>query len=305
MQASTVIQAAFDRQNMSSSFNNFTRQATSAYYPSSGSIDNAKRVHVDVGRDVSSIDVTLPLNPPIIDPARRPPQPPGAPTGTGRVAGRITDATSGRPIKNALLVISSTDGMQFGDFALTDARGRFAFTNLAPRKYRLRAEAERYFALVYGETRPGSGGGTSIEVADGQDVGIDMSLPPVPRGSAVEGIITDEFGDPAPGIDVEVARKQYAAGRQRLMVHGGMYLSDRRYGTLPHHWTGSRRLLRHRARRRVRRSGRHGRICTHVTYPVRATPGQARRYRSQPARTASTSPSRSFLPRQSPSAASW
>ena len=45
----------------------------------------------------------------------------------------------------------------------------------------------------------------------------------LPRASAVEGTLTDEFGDPAPGVIVQIARKQYAAGRQRLMPMGGRY----------------------------------------------------------------------------------
>jgi hypothetical protein len=55
---------------------------------------------------------------------------------------------------------------------------------------------------------------------DGQDARADMLLP---RASAVEGGLMDEFGDPAPGVIVQLARKQYAAGRQRLMPMGGRY----------------------------------------------------------------------------------
>ncbi len=47
-----------------------------------------------------------------------------------------------------------------------------------------------------------------------------MSLPPA---SAVEGTLTDEFGDPAPGVIVQIARNQYVAGRHRLMPVAGRY----------------------------------------------------------------------------------
>jgi protocatechuate 3,4-dioxygenase beta subunit len=217
-----VIQAATD-QNSRSVLDQSTRGTTSAYYPSSASIEDARVVGVAVGRDVTSIDVTLTLNSPLADPARRQVQPPGAPTGTGRIAGRITDAASGAPIKNAVVTVASTEGIPSGGRTLTDARGRFEFTSLAARKYRLHVEAQRHFALDYGRTRPGDpAGGVPIDVAEGQDVVADMALPPLPHLS-VEGIITDEFGDPAPGIEVTVAQKQYVAGRHRMMVHGGMY----------------------------------------------------------------------------------
>jgi hypothetical protein len=39
----------------------------------------------------------------------------------------------------------------------------------------------------------------------------------LPRTSAVEGTLTDEFGDPLPLMGIQVSARQFAAGRQRLV----------------------------------------------------------------------------------------
>jgi len=83
--------------------------------------------------------------------------------------------------------------------------------------YTLRVEADRFVTLEYGQKRPGETG-TPIQITvEGQDFKADV---PLPRGSAIEGTLLDEFGDPAPSVLVQIATKVYAAGRQRLMPVG-------------------------------------------------------------------------------------
>jgi 5-hydroxyisourate hydrolase-like protein (transthyretin family) len=215
-----LIQAATDRifvLNMGLMPGQKAPDTTAAFYPAASTAESAKAVLVESGRDVSGIDVTLVPNPPVADPAGRPARPAEEPTGTGRIAGRITDRTSGKPIKGARLLLLPRDGVRLTNWTSTDARGRFEYTNLAARKYTLQVGADGFITLEYGRTRPGEAG-VLIEVNDGRDVNIDMSLP---RGSAVEGALTDEFGDPAPGVVVQLARRQYVAGRQRLMPASG------------------------------------------------------------------------------------
>jgi hypothetical protein len=215
-----VIQAATDRAyliNVALTPGQKTPDATSAYYPAATSLENAKAVHIDRGREASGVDVTLTPNPPIVDPAGRPPRPAEEPRGSARIAGRITDATSGKSIKGARLLLLPTEGIRVTNWTSTDARGRYEYTGLAARKYTLQASADLHITLEYGRTRSNETG-VAIEVADGQDVVVDMSLP---RASGVEGTLTDEFGDAAPGVIVQMSRKQYAAGRQRLMPIGG------------------------------------------------------------------------------------
>jgi len=215
-----VIQAATDGASIPIAPGQRPARSSRAYYPSSTSIDNAKAIHVELARDVTGVDVTFTPDVPTAD-SRPRPRPADGASGKARISGRVTDATSGKPIRNALMLLLSVDGISTQRSTATDARGRFDFTNLAARQYTLRATADRYVTLQYGRTRPDETG-VFIDVAGGLDVTADMSLP---RASAVEGELFDEFGDPAPGILVHVARKQYERGRQRLVVRGGMYPS--------------------------------------------------------------------------------
>jgi Carboxypeptidase regulatory-like domain len=211
-----VVRAATDRaylQNTGLAPGQKMPEANNAFYPAATVLENAKAVHVVLGRDASGIDVALTPNPPIADPAGKPPRPPEEPKGSGRIAGKITDATSGKPLKGARLLLLPTEGIRITNWTSTDAQGRYEYTGLAPRKYILQMQADGHLTLEYGRKRPGESG-LPIEVADGQNVAADMALP---RAGAVEGTLTDEFGDPAPGVVVQIARKQYAAGRQRLV----------------------------------------------------------------------------------------
>jgi hypothetical protein len=108
------------------------------------------------------------------------------------------------------------EGPRFSILARTDAQGRFAYLQLEARRYTLSAEAERFVTLEFGQKRPGETG-TQIQLRDAEDFTADFKLP---RASALDGIVLDEFGDPAPTVTVQVARRQYVAGRQRLMPVG-------------------------------------------------------------------------------------
>jgi protocatechuate 3,4-dioxygenase beta subunit len=188
-------------------------EITQAYYPAGETVDSAKPVRVAVGREVSAIDVRLSPAWPSMDPNVPPPPPRPDATGTARIEGRITDAVSGKPIGGARLLLVGIEGMSLTNWKRTDAQGRFEYTQLVARRYRLTVSADRFVSLEFGQKRPGETG-MALEVTDGATVKADVALP---RAGAVEGILYDEFGDPAPGLFVQAARKQFAAGRTRLM----------------------------------------------------------------------------------------
>jgi 5-hydroxyisourate hydrolase-like protein (transthyretin family) len=192
---------------------------TSVYYPAAAAIEDAKYVRVSAGRDATAIDVTFAPPRAVKDPNAPPPPPRPDRNGTGRIAGVVTDATSGKPIRAAelLLVPAPGQGPQITDWIRTDAQGRFAYASLPAQRYTLRFSATRYVTLEYGQKRPGETG-TQIALRDGEDYRADMKLP---RAGALEGTLLDEFGDPAPGVAVQLAQRQYAAGRQRLMPASG------------------------------------------------------------------------------------
>jgi hypothetical protein len=97
----------------------------------------------------------------------------------------------------------------------TDAKGRFEYAALEARRYALRFTADRHITMYFGQTRAGElGTRILIPLRDGEDYRADMKLP---RASAIEGTLLDEFGDPVPGVFVQVSERTYAAGRYRLM----------------------------------------------------------------------------------------
>ena len=184
-----------------------------SFYPAADSIETAKPVTVGSGAEVTGIDLRLARPVPAMDPnAPLPPPRPDA-TGTARIVGRVTDAVSGKPVRHARLLLVPLDGVALTNWKRADAQGRFEYTQLQARRYRLTASADGLIQMEYGQKRPGESG-LAIQVRDDEEFTADVALP---RGAAIEGILFDEFGDPAPGVSVRVARRMFVAGRHRIM----------------------------------------------------------------------------------------
>jgi len=188
------------------------------FYPAADAIETAKPITVAAGRDVTSVDLRLARPAPAIDPTAPPPPPHPDATGTARIFGRVTDAVSGRPVPQARLLLVPLDGVALTNWKRADAQGRFEYTQVQARRYRLTASADRLIQMEYGQKRPGESG-IAIQVRPDEEFRADVALP---RGGAIEGLLFDEFGDPAPDVTVRVARRMFAAGRHRLVP------SDRR-----------------------------------------------------------------------------
>lgn len=151
-------------------------------------------------------------------------QPSAMGEGTGSIAGRVTAADSGKPIRGALVQITIYNNMS-GRFrsVLTDAQGRYELTKLPAGQYNIAAQAGRYLRMEYGQKRPGPAGllnpSQSIALAEAQAfTTADFALTPY---SAIEGNVVDEFGEPAPNVSIHLSQLQYAGGRRRLVSIGG------------------------------------------------------------------------------------
>ena len=183
------------------------------FYPAADSIETAKPISVAPAQDITGVDLRLSRPVPTRDPNAPPLPPRPDATGTARIAGRVTDAVTGKPVRDARLLLVPLDGVALTNWKRSDAQGRFEYTQLQARRYRLTVSADRFVQLEYGQKRPGETG-IAIQVRDGEEFKADVALP---RGAAIEGVLFDEFGDPAAGISVRLARRQFAAGRHRLM----------------------------------------------------------------------------------------
>ncbi len=138
-----------------------------------------------------------------------------AKTGTGRLRGRVQAADTGAIVRRAQVRISSADiGTKT---AFTDAQGRYEFKDLPAGRFSLSVSKSGFVTMQYGQSRPFEPG-RPIELTDGQVLEkADVALP---RGSAVQGHILDEFGDPVADASVTAMRMQYAGGRRRLTPMG-------------------------------------------------------------------------------------
>jgi protocatechuate 3,4-dioxygenase beta subunit len=133
---------------------------------------------------------------------------------TASVAGRVTAAENGRPVRTAVLELLSWEVLRVPKRVRPDEQGRFQFTGLVPGRYELTAYADGYLRLQFGQSRP-TEPARPIDLRDGER--FDRADIALVRPSAIEGRVLDEFGDPAPGIVVQVMQLQFAAGRRRLV----------------------------------------------------------------------------------------
>jgi hypothetical protein len=157
-----------------------------------------------------------------------------APTGTAKLSGRVIAADTGTPIRRAQININSRDA-QFNRSVTTDSEGRYELAALPAGRYRLFVNKAGYVALEYGQARPFEAG-KPLDIAAGQALEkIDFSLP---RGSAITGRITDEFGDPITDVQVQAMRYQFVNGERQLVDAGRTAQTDdlgayRIFGLMP------------------------------------------------------------------------
>lgn len=137
--------------------------------------------------------------------------------GTGSISGHVVAVDTGKPLRHALVEIiiygPSAGRLLFGRIAqtTTDDLGKFTFDKLPAGLYRIAAQAAGYVRMEYGQQQPGPATNSNmertIELTDGQlFAAADFSLT---HFNAIEGRLTDEFGDPAPDVLVQVSEVQY------------------------------------------------------------------------------------------------
>ena len=139
---------------------------------------------------------------------------------TARIAGHVVQAATGKAVGAATLLLVPWPGAGMQRRAAADAQGFFEFRDLPAGSYRLTAMADLYVAADYGQTQPVSGSslsvpGKPIDLKGGDN--FDKADVRLWHTSAVEGQLLDEFGDPAPGVQLQVGQVMVAAGRTRMM----------------------------------------------------------------------------------------
>jgi protocatechuate 3,4-dioxygenase beta subunit len=145
----------------------------------------------------------------------------GAPqTGTATIRGRVL-AQDGSPLRRAQVSVLA-EGAPLRRGTTTDGDGKYEFLELPAGRFTVSAVKTGYVTLQYGQRRPLEAG-TPLSIADGQTVErIDFTLP---KGSVISVRVTDEFGEPLAGVQVQVQRFQYGPDGQRRLVQASSGLS--------------------------------------------------------------------------------
>lgn len=148
---------------------------------------------------------------------QRPPRDPReTPTGTSVIRGRVVAVEGGAPIRRVQVRAMSAE-LRDSRMASTDAQGRYELRDLPAGRWQLSASKAGFITLQYGQRRPFESG-RPIEVGEGETMArADFSLP---RGAAITGRVTDEFGDSVAGARVVVMRYQSFQGTRRLVPTG-------------------------------------------------------------------------------------
>ncbi len=171
---------------------------------------------------------------PVPRPKERPAPPPGVrfeepsqasepaePPGT--IGGRTVNLVTGEPLRKVTLSLRKTEGPGASYSATSDAEGRFAFSKVAPGRYRLQGERVGFTDQSYSMSSR-SQRATLLWVQSGQAVK-DILFKLTPQ-AVITGRVVDEDGDPLPGAAVQVLRYSYAGGSRHLMAVAANMTND-------------------------------------------------------------------------------
>ena len=156
-----------------------------------------------------------------------------APKATGSLAGVISAADSGAPIKRAHVAIASAEPNSTRS-VMTDDEGRYVFTELPAGRYTVTASKTGYFEAIYGQKAP-QHAGTLVPLAEGQK--LERINIPLPKGGVIAGVLRDENGDLSPDTVVQAMRYDMSTGEKQLVLQSSTQTDDRgvyRLHNLPH-----------------------------------------------------------------------
>ncbi|HKY20876.1 MAG TPA: carboxypeptidase-like regulatory domain-containing protein [Vicinamibacterales bacterium] len=150
------------------------------------------------------------------------------------VSGVVVAMGSESPVRGAHVSLVGA-GTRRANTAITDERGGFLFSGVAPGTYAMTVSKPGFVAVSYGELRPGSGRGAShIHLAPAQRFNARLSMP---KGSVLTGKVVDEKGEVVARTAVRATRVETQMGR-RIMHFAGHDQTDDRgiyriYGLTP------------------------------------------------------------------------
>jgi Carboxypeptidase regulatory-like domain len=146
------------------------------------------------------------------------------PAGTGVISGTVVEASSGDPVRKAVVTATWQGSPRSWATTRTDSSGRFSFEALPPGKYNLTANKPGLGTASYGSNSvrelP-----DFVSLADGETCA-DLKLRILHSGS-ISGHVVDADGDPVPAVFVNMLRAGRNLGERTLVNYRGDSTNDR------------------------------------------------------------------------------
>lgn len=154
----------------------------------------------------------------------------------GAISGIVTDAVTGQTVAQAVVsLIPSASRDIDGRRQFTDLDGRFVFTGLlGGMTYLLDVRKDGFLDGAYGRSQPVGWLGAGITLAT--EEWFEAANISLWRPAAISGEVTDEDGEPVPGVFVQALSDVLVAGRPRTAAGPVTTTDDRghyRIGGLP------------------------------------------------------------------------
>ena len=131
--------------------------------------------------------------------------------------GQVVAAGTGAPLRKARVLLSKAEARGQPVLAVTDADGRFLFSDIEPGRYRLSAYRNGYVNQQFRELGPNRRG-TMLALAPGQH--LDDLVFKLVRQAVISGRVYDEEGEPVVRAQVMVSRYRYVDGERQLGGEG-------------------------------------------------------------------------------------
>ncbi len=150
------------------------------------------------------------------------------------LAGHVSNAQTGEPVRKATIRVQSRNGGGIssagrvngtfqGYSATSDADGSFRIENVEPGQYTLSGTRTGFINTQYGSKGPASAG-TTITFRPGQQV-TDIAFPLNPQ-AVISGKVIDEDGDPIDGVTIQLLSQQWMRGKLHFLPRNGSNTND-------------------------------------------------------------------------------